>query len=189
MTSSLVASTIWEYAPRFLDWFGTSSISLIISFIDSRIKKAAVLEFTDYSYFLILLTLIVFALFWWEVSRLLKKKILTSQTNEDKEKDEGDNKKFTIKSKILLYFLNYLIWTYFLVAFTYVIGDVITMNSIIDFRHHMRILAPYIIQEEKNKIISQWSLMQNFSDYKDIYTKLNKIAEQHNITLKPNKMY
>jgi hypothetical protein len=57
------------------------------------------------------------------------------------------------------------------------------------FKHHIRVVSPYIDEQEKELIISGWSLMKSSSDYDVVYIKLNEIAKSNNIELPENKVY
>lgn len=186
--SSLITTFILKYSSHFLDWLGTSSLSIITKFIDSRIKKAATLESTDYSYFLIIFVFVIAAIVWWGVTGAINKKLL-QQSAECQNLKEPQKQELDRSSKILLKAGTYLIWIYFLLGFFYLFGDVFTKNAITDFRHHMRILAPYMTEHQKDEIISQWSLMQRFDEYQAVYKKLNEVAGKNKIQLKPNHMY
>ncbi|MDU7780060.1 MAG: hypothetical protein E7J86_13245 [Aeromonas caviae] len=57
------------------------------------------------------------------------------------------------------------------------------------FDQHMRILAPYMDSEQKVIIESNFASMQKEEDYRELYKKLNELAEKNNVLLPVNPSY
>lgn len=186
--SSLVTTGVLKYSPFLLDWLGDSSVSLITRFVDDRMRKAALLEFTDYSYFIALFVLIATVVIWWELSSTLKKRLIL-KTGDEPIPPKPPVQDLSRGSKLALRAGTYTVWCYLLLAFIHLIGEVITMNAMVDFRHHMRILSPYFVEGQEKAIISRWSQIQSYSDYQRIYRDLESVAKANSIKLKPNHMY
>lgn len=72
---SMVTMAIWENSSFVLSWLGKSSLNYFINFIDSRYVKAATLEPTDYSYFIILTIFVGLVVGWFEISGKITKSI------------------------------------------------------------------------------------------------------------------
>lgn len=60
---SLLASAITNYSSLFFSLLGKSTLGILNTFINSRYAKAATLETTNYSYFLLALTFVVVVFF------------------------------------------------------------------------------------------------------------------------------
>ena len=186
--SSLAATFIWNYSWAALTFFGNYSFGLLKGFIDSRYAKAATLEPTSYSYLLIIVLFIVISVGWIEISGKIKK-----QLNKTKDIDvEGSNKNSletpAWASKAFLA-IRIMVTFYLLNGLLYVAGEVTVLNAITDFNQHLRIITPYVTNEEKNKIISKWSQMRNLEDYNEVYKDLLKVANGNNLKLYRNRTY
>lgn len=68
-------------------------------------------------------------------------------------------------------------------------GNYLQLNLISTFNQDMRIISPYINDQQRSKIISEWSLMKGKSDYLVVYAQIDKIAKQNNIELPENKIF
>jgi hypothetical protein len=53
----------------------------------------------------------------------------------------------------------------------------------------MRIVAPYIDQQQEEMIISRWSLMETEAEFDAIYAYLNEVADKNKVELKENRIY
>jgi len=60
---------------------------------------------------------------------------------------------------------------------------------ITSFKRDMRVLAPYLDDDEEERIFSRWSLMKGESDYEKIYNELRNVAEENGIELPENTIY
>jgi hypothetical protein len=68
-------------------------------------------------------------------------------------------------------------------------GESIVLNATSDFKQHVRIVAPYITDQEEEFILSEWSQMDSLDDYNNIYKKLIPISKEHELILKRNQNY
>jgi flagellar biosynthesis regulator FlbT len=68
-------------------------------------------------------------------------------------------------------------------------GESIVLNATSDFKQHVRIVAPYINDQEEEIILSEWSQMDSLVDYNNIYKNLTAIAKEHELVLKRNQNY
>lgn len=57
------------------------------------------------------------------------------------------------------------------------------------FERHMRVLAPHISEDQRKRIVSEWSLMENEADFDRIQAQLKALAEHHDIQLPEDKIY
>jgi hypothetical protein len=86
---SLVATAVWTYSPTVLSWLGNSSLSYFTNFIDSRYAKAATLEASNYSYFIVLIIFVGLAIGWFEVSGKIRKNL--TQNNKSNSINKNDD--------------------------------------------------------------------------------------------------
>lgn len=71
-----------------------------------------------------------------------------------------------------------------------VIGaNYVQLSLISSFKQHIRIVAPYLSDEEEESLISEWSRMASKTDYDRIYEKLVGIAQREGVSLPDNKLY
>lgn len=88
-----------------------------------------------------------------------------------------------------LFFTKLVVWFYLLWALLFLAGESIVLNATSDFKQHVRIVAPYINEQEEEILLSEWSQMDSLKDYNDIYKKLGTIAEENQLMLKRNLNY
>jgi len=56
------------------------------------------------------------------------------------------------------------------------------------FRHHVRIVKPYIDVTQEELLISKWSQMQNQKNYDEIQLELKAIAKENGVDLPARKI-
>ncbi|MFQ2591709.1 hypothetical protein IL332_02255 [Aeromonas caviae] len=185
---SMLTMAIWENSSFVLSWLGKSSLNYFINFIDSRYVKAATLEPTDYSYFIILTIFVGLVVGWFEISGKITKSIKVeehsiklNESEESKATPSWAPKVFTLVKTV--------IYTYLMYGLLIIAGESTILNSITDFNQHIRILTPYMTENERELIISEWSQMRSSKDYQKIYDKLVAVADKHEIKLYRNNHY
>lgn len=181
---SILASVIWAFAPSFGDWLATSTLGVLIDFINARYIRAATLEPVNYSFFVLTAVFVVFAVLWFEIAGRVKKSLFGAPDDEPEKKEPPAWMK-----KIAYFFIQFVIPLYFLYGLIQISGEVIVLNAITDFKQHILIVTPYIEKEEKEKLLSQWSQMRSIDDYNKIYERLVAVAKEHNLKLYKNRMY
>jgi hypothetical protein len=72
---TILASAIIKYSPTCLAVVGEYTFGFLTKFIDSRHAKAATLEPTNCSYFLLALIFVVIVIAWMEISEAIKKNL------------------------------------------------------------------------------------------------------------------
>ena len=180
---SLLASALIKYSPAILNWLGEYTFSFLRDFIDSRYAKAATLEPTDYSYFLLALILVFFIIAWMEISSMIKKK-------QSLKKPKDNKKTYNPKLEYFMFLLTRIVvWFFIGWALLYVAGESLVLNSVTNFKQHIRIVTPYIDQNAKELLISEWSQMKTADDYIQVYDKLIERAKENNLELYRNKQY
>ena len=186
--SSIIGSLIINYSSTILSWLGKYTFGALTKFIDSRYAKAATLEPTDYSYFLLLLIFVVIVIAWIEITSAVKKKLSNTPESETKQTPEGETNSpsWVVPAFVVL---RIFVWFYLGWGLLYVAGESTVLNSVTDFKQHIRILSPYIEPTEKDLLISEWSQMRSAEDYDNIYGKLGSLAEKNNLTLYRNRQY
>ncbi|OOE81152.1 hypothetical protein BZG73_14030 [Salinivibrio siamensis] len=185
---ALGSFAVWlivEYSGSTLLYLGTGVLGFLTDYIDSRYARAAVLQNTTYSYFILILIFVIFAVGWREISS----KISTSLKEPKEERDENNVKPIPKWVPYFFIFVKLLIWFYLLLALLFLAGESIVLNASSDFKQHVRIVAPYISDQEKEVILSEWSQMGSLEDYNNIYKKLIPIAKEHKLVLKSNQNY
>jgi hypothetical protein len=188
--SSLAATVLWNYSWAVLTWLGGYSFGLLEGFVDSRFTKAATLEPTNYSYLLIALLFIVIAIGWFEISGRIKKDLNERLGNpEGAEKPDNNNNEIPRWVPKAFFAVRMMILFYLLSGLLFITGEVIVLNAISDFNQHIRIITPYVTEEEKDMVLSKWSQIRGLEDYNNIYGELLKIAKENNLTLYKNKTY
>lgn len=185
---SMVTMAIWENSSFVLSWLGKSSLNYFINFIDSRYVKAATLEPTDYSYSIILTIFVGLVVGWFEISGKITKSIKVeehsikiNESEESKTTPSWVPKVFTLVKTV--------IYTYLMYGLLIIAGESTILNSITDFNQHIRILTPYMTENERELIISEWSQMRSSKDYQKIYDKLVAVADKNEIKLYRNNHY
>ena len=181
---SILASLIWAFAPSFGDWLATSTLGILIDFVNARYIRAATLEPVNYSFFILTAILVVFAVLWFEIAGRIKKSLFGSQDNE-----RVKNEPSPWVKKLAYLFVQFVIPLYILYGLLQISGEVIVLNAITDFKQHILIVTPYIEREEKEKLLSQWSQMRSIDDYNKVYEPLVAVAKEHNLKLDKNRMY
>jgi hypothetical protein len=63
------------------------------------------------------------------------------------------------------------------------------LQVISDFEHHIRILAPFLSDQEEEELISEWSSMDSQREFIALRNRLDAIAKSHNVTLPANTVY
>ncbi len=183
---ALGSFAVWiivEYSGVLLFFLGTGTHSFLSDFIDSRFEKAAILLPTTYSYYILIIVFLIFVLGWSQISS----KVSETFKKEVKEKDEIKNSKATSKWEYIAFkTVNVVIWLFFLIALLFISGESIVLSAVSDFSQHNRIIAPYIDDQEEEKIMSKWSQMESLEDYNNIYNQIVDIAKENNLKLKSN---
>ena len=85
---ALGSFAVWlivEYSGSILLYLGTGALGFLTDYIDSRYARAAVLQSTTYSYFILSLIFVIVAVGWGEISS----KISASLKGPKEEKDEN----------------------------------------------------------------------------------------------------
>ncbi len=185
---ALGSFAVWlivEYSGSVLLYLGTGALGFLTDYIDSRYARAAVLQSTTYSYFILSLIFVIVAVGWGELSS----KISASLKEEKEEKEENEVKPIPKWVPYGFLFAKLLIWFYLFLALLFLAGESIVLNATSDFKQHFRIVAPYITDQEEEVILSEWSQMDSLEDYNNIYKKLIPIAKEHELILKRNQNY
>ncbi|GJC04537.1 hypothetical protein ACSZNV_10520 [Aeromonas hydrophila] len=185
---SMLTMAIWENSSFVLSWLGKSSLNYFINFIDSLYVKAATLEPTNYSYFIILTIFVGLVIGWIEVSGKITKNLKVEERskklNEPEEAKPTPSwapKAFTLVKTV--------IYTYLMYGLLIIAGESTVLNTITDFNQHIRILTPYMTENERKLIISEWSQMRSSKDHQKIYDKLIAVADKNDIKLYRNHHY
>ena len=185
---ALGSFAVWlivEYSGSILLYLGTGALGFLTDYIDSRYARAAVLQSTTYSYFILSLIFVIVAVGWGEISS----KISASLKGPKEEKDENDIKPIPKWAPYGFIFAKLLVWFCLLLALLFLAGESIVLNATSDFKQHVRIVAPYINDQEEEIILSEWSQMDSLVDYNNIYKNLTAIAKEHELVLKRNQNY
>jgi hypothetical protein len=186
---SLLASAIIKYSPAVLSVVGEYTFGLLTKFIDSRYAKAAALEPTNYSYFLLALIFVVTVIAWMEISGAVKKSLSKKAEKEIEEPEKKEKSPHPKWVSAAFVGIRMLVWFYLAWGFLYVAGESTVLNAITDFKQHIRIVSPYIEPKEKDMLLSEWSQMRGLEDYNNIYKKLIDISDKHNLTLYRNRQH
>jgi len=181
---SILASLIWAFAPSLGDWLASSTLGVLIDFVNACYIRAATLEPVNYSFFVLTAILVVFAVLWFEIAGRMKKSLLGTQDDEPENKEPPPWMK-----KVAYFFVQFVIPLYILYGLFQISGEVIVLNAITDFKQHILIVTPYIEREEKEKLLSRWSQMRSIDDYNKVYERLVALAKEHNLKLYKNRMY
>jgi len=190
--ASLLASAVIKYSPLVLTITGQYTLGALTNFIDSRYAKAATLEHTNYSYFLLTVIFVIIVIAWMEISNKIKNNIknstnlAVSEVEESLDKPSPETPRWVPKAFLVA---RTIIWLHLSWGLLYVAGEAIVLNAITDFKQHVRIVGPYIEPKEKELLISDWSQMRGLADYNSIYKKLAEIAKINDLKLYKNKQY
>lgn len=185
---ALGSFSVWlivEHSGSILLYFGTGALGFLTNYIDSRYARAAVLQSTTYSYFILSLIFVIVTVGWGEISS----RISRSLKRPKEEKNESEVKLIPKWAPYWFLFAKLLVWFYLLLALLFLAGESIVLNATSDFKQHVRIVAPYITDQEEEVILSEWSQIDSLEDYNNIYIKLIPIAKEHELVLKRNQNY
>ena len=185
---ALGSFAVWlivEHSGTALLYLGTGALGFLTDYIDSRYARAAVLQNTTYSYFILSLIFVVVAIAWGEISS----KISSSFRGPKEDKPDAEAKPIPIWAPYAFLFAKLWVWFYLLMALLFLAGESIVLNATSDFKQHLRIVAPYITDQEEELVLSEWSQMDSLEDYNNIYKKLIPIAKEHELVLRRNKNY
>ena len=185
---SILATALLAFAPSFVEWLKTSSLGMLIDFVNARYVRAATLEGANYSFFVLTAAFIAFAVLWLEIASRIKKRLLG--LNGQNSDDESEKKEPPPWVKNIAYiFVQFIIPLYLLYGLVQISGEVIVLNAITDFKQHILIVKPYISKDENDKLLSQWSQMRSVDDYNKVYEQLVAVAKKNGLKLYKNRMY
>ena len=158
------------------------------AFSDRLYQQIAHLETQDNAFILVMV------LFGMISGVLFSVGIVLMSANYRAHKKDGANEKEKPKavkrnSKVLKHVLPILIFLLSIFPVISALSIFIQLSTISSFKQHIRIIAPYITNQEEEVIISQWSQIRSKSDYQFIYRKLEGIAIKNKVTLPDNKIY
>lgn len=185
---ALGSFAVWlivEYSGAALLYLGTGALGFLTDYIDSRYARAAVLQNTTYSYFILSLIFVVVAVAWSEISS----KIASSFKKPKEKKPNIENKPIPKWVPYAFLFARLWVWFCLLIALLFLAGESVVLNASSDFKQHLRIVAPYITDQEEELILSEWSQMNSLDDYNDIYKKILPITKEHELVLRRNKNF
>lgn len=182
-TGSLVATAIGKYSPEILSFLGEYTYGLLENFIDSRYLKAAGLEPTNYSFLILSLIFIIVCIAWFEISGKVTNALSKKDDNLDENEITKNNNEPSKWVPASFFFAKTFIYSYLAWGLLLILGEVMILNSITNFKQHIRIVTPYISQSEKDMLMSEWSQMQGLNDYNIVYEKLIEIAKENDLKL------
>lgn len=155
------------------------------SFVDGQYERASLGEPESSAYWLQFFILIMMSGFFTGTYVV----ILRARLKKRPKKRQG------IKFPLSFLARRWLI-TYTLLLILIYFGAIMTLWSswfnikvTTSFKHHMRIVAPYLAEEEEELVWSEWAQMKNRADYNKIYEKLIIVANRNHIELPENPVY
>ena len=108
--------------------------------------------------------------------------IFAAGVKKDKKIKESSMQKLKVPIIIIAITLPILLfYQFWVLMFQY---EVVT-----SFNQHIRIITPFIEQNEVNIILSDFARMESEADYQSIYGKMHKLADMHNLKLPSNPTY
>lgn len=166
--------------------FITVGSNISKTLVDKIYAQAAHLETQNHAFILYVILQSIMVVFLaiiivWMLFDIFKKK------RAEVEKAEKVEKILENKSVVFVYVFICLILL--IMQIFYISVGYAQFRIISTFTRQMRVIEPYINEQEEEEIISQWSLMKNKSDYLKIIKKLNTIAEKNNVELPKNEIY
>jgi hypothetical protein len=181
---SIVASALWALSPAVLDWLSSSTWGIFVRFINRRLEAAATLEPVNYSFFVLTVIFIIAAILWFEIAGRLKKALLGSVEPVP----IAEVKALSRTTRLVAYgFMQLWVSLYF--ALMLIVGQVTTLNAMSGFNQHMRIVAPYVTQDESRLLLSKWSQMRTTEDYDAINERIAQIAKANSLRLPRSSMF
>lgn len=105
-------------------------------------------------------------------------KELSCELKNNKSVEKKPNKKKISAFKVLFIFS--LIF-FIIFAFDMIFGFIIPLGIRNDFREDLTIITPYITQEEKAHLESQWGLMDSKEDYLQIFEFVSDVKEKNGL--------
>jgi len=187
---ALGSFAVWlivEFSGTVLLYLGTSTLSFLTGYINSRYARSATLQNTTYSYFILSLIFVVVAFAWANISSKI-----SSSLKEPEDKNINKDAKVKPTPKWVPHgflLVKIMVWFYLLMALFFLAGESIVLNATSDFRQHMRIIAPYISDQEEEAIFSEWSQMDTLEDYNNIYKNIIPVAKDQQLLLRRNHHY
>ena len=176
---------IFEFIVHLVIQFG----SLIgAAYVDEIFASVSHLEVFDYSFLLV--TIVLGIVSGSSLSAVLL--IWRKPRKSNKEKPEKPEELEVTKASSGLgrkVFSSFLMLIIGLGTIAFLATRVYQLNLISSFEQHVRILAPYISDQEEEVFISRWSRMETEENYELIYVDLNALAKENDIELPSNRIY
>lgn len=188
ITVAIVSTIIFMYILQpLLEFIGSKAVSiggfLGASYVDELFAQVSHLEIMDFSFFFYMLFSVFIAVFFtfliistWQTSK--------KDGDENKEKIETKTKSTLTKVRSTVIYILFIIF-----FITMVSTKFYQLSLISSFKQHLRIVAPYMSQQDEKKLLSEWSLIESKKDYDDVNKKMIQLATENNIELPDNKLY
>ena len=170
---------ILEYVGNLVIQLGTY---IGAAYVDEIFIQIAHLELRDHSFILLAIiygalggTAMMAAIFmWWKPNKTREPNEIVKKLNT------------SIKAKLVasLLFLNITLMSIAIIS-----TQVYQLTLITSFKQHIRILAPYMTEQQEEELLSSWSLIQSADDYDLVNKSMHKIAKDNNIELPENSLY
>ena len=170
---------ILEYVGKLVIYFGTY---LGAAYVNEIFTQIAYLELRDHSFLLLAIiygalggTSMMAAIFLWRPP--------------DKSRRSNDiiqKLNASIKAKLIA---SALLVNITLMTIAVISTQVYQLTLITSFKQHIRILAPYMTEQQEEELLSSWSLLKSADDYDLVNKSMQKIASDNNIKLPENSLY
>ena len=136
------------------------------TYTDRIYQQVAHLETHDYSFLFLMLFLGFPAATLLGASiritiNLFKKRKAESSDEEDQEGEKDEEVDKTKPPKIIRALVALLLFSISSFLFSIVVANFIQLSTISSFKQHIRIIAPYIGDQEEENLVSEWSLINS----------------------------
>ncbi len=153
-------------------------------YVNRIYAQAAHLETVNYAFLILVLVGIIGIV----VASSLPGALLRLGTKDSHDDDDFELTKRGLIS--LTRFMRYATLFVLLPIVLHMIGANFTQLSLISsFQQHLRIIAPYVTEQEEEELVSQWSLMRTKEDFQAVSKKLAEVAKVNRVSLPENRIY
>ena len=176
-----IVDPITNLLSRLFIFFSQSITSFFLDSLYQDISRGK----TDYSLLIVTITPFVFL---GVLSSLMLRVLIKSQENM-KQVAKVINVDFEKKKPVSIAIRMLLLGTTGIIMVAIlVVPSNIKYSTIMTFEQKIKILTPYITPNEKDLLISKFSLMNSYQDYKNITAEIEQLAKEKNIML-PKQAY
>jgi len=156
------------------------------AYFDRNFAQAAMLEERNFGFYGFMIIGTLFTLAALYISMVLVKRPFRTLSPEEKGKEKQPSffpRKTLSVAILVLALINAVMFSGVLA------GNKLQLSLTSSFQQHMRIIAPYLDEQQEEELFSKWSQMQTEEDYRIIMQELMRIFDENSLQLPRNVLY